>query len=74
MNTFETDDIILASVLKLRGYVLEKIVKTGNKGKFIFTEVPPEIITNFDLGNIRVEPVAFNNALKALTTSTRRMS
>ena len=72
--TYKTTDIVLASCLKLNGYKLETIeVDVSGKGTFVFADVPDPFITDFDLGNILVEPVLFNNTLKQLTTSVRRM-
>ena len=70
---FKTTDIILAAVLKLRGMEMTEIERNGNKGTFIFANVPDDVISQFDLGKITVEPVTFNNAIKQLTTSVRRM-
>lgn len=69
---FNTQDIVLAATLKEAGFKLDKIEKTGNKGTFFFDEVPDDLIEDYDTGKCRVEPVAFNNAIKALTTATRR--
>jgi len=71
-QTISTSDIVLAATLKVKGYTLHKIEKTGNKGIFIFEDVDSEIINDYDLGKCLIEPVAFNNAIKALTTATRR--
>lgn len=48
------------------------IEKQGNKGTFVFIDVDPTIIEDYDLGNLLVEPIAFNSAIKQLTTATRR--
>jgi hypothetical protein len=72
--TYETSDINLASCLKLEGYDLETIKKgDDNKGIFVFNDVDQSFIDRFDLGKLLVEPVAFNNTIKQLTTSVRRM-
>ena len=71
--TFRTTDIILASVLKLKGFSLIDIERNGNKGTFVFSKVSDQIIKDFDLGKILIEPVSFNNTIKQLTTSVRRM-
>jgi hypothetical protein len=71
-RTIETQDIVLAAALKVLGYRLETIEKVGNKGIFFFSNVDDDVINDYDLGNIRVEPVAFNSAIKALTTASRR--
>lgn len=69
----ETQDIVLAATLKVLGYRLETIQKVGNKGIFFFNGVDESVITDYDLGNLKVEPVAFNSAIKALTTASRRI-
>lgn len=70
--TFKTTDIVLAATLKEKGYVMDRIEKVGNKGTFCFNDVDDDIIEQYDLGKLSVEPIAFNNAIKALTTATRR--
>lgn len=73
MNQYKTSDINLAAVLRLEGYDLLDIELSGTKGTFVFGDVNQEIINEYDLGKRRVEPVAFNNMIKQLTTSVRRM-
>lgn len=70
---FRTSDIILAACLKLNNLKMSSIEIDGNKGMFVFDDVPQDIITDYDLGQMLVEPVAFNNAIKQLTTSVRRI-
>lgn len=70
---FHTTDIVLAATLKVHNYSMTSIEKHGNKGTFIFVQVDDDFIAQFDLGNVRVEPVMFNNAIKQLTTSVRRI-
>ena len=72
-QTISTSDIVLAATLKVKGFVLNRIEKNGNKGIFIFDGVEVSVIEDYDLGKSLVEPVAFNNAIKALTTATRRI-
>jgi len=73
-ETYKTTDIILAACLKINGYELDSIKKgETNKGIFVFRDVPKEFIADYDLGKLQVEPVTFNNAIKQLTTSVRRM-
>ena len=69
----ETSDIVLAASLKVKGYKLDRIEKQGNRGIFCFSDVDAETLSDFDLGKCLIEPVAFNNAIKALTTATRRI-
>ena len=70
---YETTDIVLAAFLRLSGIDLVTIVKQGQKGTFVFENVADELIQDYDLGRARVEPVQFNNAIKSLTTSVRRI-
>ena len=70
---YRTSDIILAACLRVHGFVMTSIEKQGNKGTFVFSNVTDDFILNYDLGKILVEPIAFNNAIKQLTTSVRRM-
>lgn len=72
-KNIETQDIVLAAALKVLGYRLDTIEKVGNKGIFFFNEVDESAIQDYDLGNMVVEPVAFNSAIKALTTASRRI-
>lgn len=72
-QAISTSDIVLAASLKVKGFILNRIEKNGNKGIFIFDEVDLQIIEDYDLGKCLIEPVAFNNAVKALTTATRRI-
>ena len=69
----ETSDIVLAASLKVKGYKLDRIEKQGNRGIFCFADVDDAVLSEFDLGKAVVEPVSFNNAIKALTTATRRI-
>lgn len=69
----ETQDIVLAATLKVLGYRLDTIQKVGNKGIFFFKDVDESVVNDYDLGNLKVEPVSFNSAIKALTTASRRM-
>lgn len=73
MANVQTTDIVLAATLKVKGYKLDQIEKDGKRGVFCFTEVPDIELSEFDLGNTLVEPVALNNAVKALTTAIKRI-
>jgi len=72
-KSIETQDIVLAATLKVLGYRLDTIQKVGNKGIFFFNDVDEAVVNDYDLGNLKVEPVAFNSAIKALTTASRRI-
>ncbi len=74
MQNYKTTDIILAACLRMRGFDMVKIELNGSKGTFCFEEVDEDYLTDYDLGKCLVEPVNFNNTIKQLTTSVRRMS
>lgn len=76
MSQYKTTDIVLAASLKVNGYRLTDIERVGNtnKGTFVFEDVDEQFVVDYDLSKIHVEPVSFNNAIKQLTTSVRRMS
>lgn len=73
-RSLETQDIVLAAALKVLGFKIDHIEKIGNKGIFHFVDVDESAVNDYDLGNLKVEPVAFNSAIKALTTASRRTS
>lgn len=74
MEEFKTSDIILAACLRLDNHEMKRIELCGSKGTFVFDEIGEEYVGEFDLAKVRVEPVAFNNMIKQLTTSVRRMT
>lgn len=74
MNTeYRTTDIVLAAFLKISGCIISRIEKVGQRGTFVFASVSHQLVDQYDLGQSSVEPIAFNNAIKHLTTSVRRM-
>ena len=72
-SEYKTTDIVLAAFLKVNGVSMSQIEKVGQRGTFVFTDVDSELLSAYDLGNATVEPVAFNNSIKQLTTSVRRI-
>lgn len=72
-SEYRTTDIVLAAFLRLKGCSMLRIEKQGQKGTFVFENIGEALVLEYDLGNGMVEPVAFNNAIKQLTTSVRRM-
>jgi hypothetical protein len=69
----QTTDIVLSATLIALGYNLISIDRNGERlGRFGFSDVPDEILHEFDLGTLRVEPRTFNNAIKRLTVAARR--
>lgn len=72
-SEYKTSDIVLAAFLRLSGCQMSGIEKQGQKGTFVFVNVNDALVVDYDLGRARVEPVSFDNAIKQLTTSVRRM-
>jgi hypothetical protein len=70
---YKTTDIVLAASLKVLGTELDTIEINGTKGTFVFKDVEQSFLLDYDLGKVLVEPVSFNNAIRQLTTSVRRM-
>lgn len=72
---FETTDIVLAAVLKVKMCELTNIIRNGNTniGTFVFSNVDDKLLNEFNLGKSLVDPITFNNTIKQLTTSVRRM-
>lgn len=71
---YKTPDIVLAAFLKINNCLLSEIEKAGQRGTFVFEQVPVALIEQYNLGRAQVEPVTFNNTIKFLTTSVRRIS
>ena len=69
---YPTTDLILATVLKENGNVLDKITTQGIKGIFYFLDVEKDFLVSYDTGKLLVEPVSFQNSLRSLTAAVRR--
>jgi hypothetical protein len=70
---YKTTDIILAAFLRLSGCPMLGIEKQGSRGTFVFDSMDDKLIQTYDLGQALVEPAAFNNMIRQLTTSVRRV-
>ena len=71
---YKTTDIVLAASLVVHGFKMTSIETVGSRGTFVFESVDDDFLLQYDLSKCAVEPVAFNNAIKRLTTSVRRMT
>lgn len=69
---YKTSDIVLAASLKSLGNTLSSVELQGSKGIFVFEDVEQQFLDQFDLGQVRIEPIAFHSAVKQLTTIVRR--
>jgi len=74
MTIYRTTDIVLAASLRVHNYKMSGIEIVGSRGTFVFENVDEDFLLQYDLSKCAVEPVAFNNAIKQLTTSVRRMT
>jgi len=72
IQEYKTSDIVLASYICVERFEVSSIERVGNKGTFVFRDVPRDLINQFYLGSARVEPVAFNTAIRRLTTAVKR--
>ena len=69
-----TSDIVLAASLKLSNTPMDRIsIRDGRRGEFIFRNVDEELIDKVMMGKILVEPYAFHNEVKHLTTVIAQM-
>lgn len=73
-EAYKTTDIVLAASLCVHDYKMSSIEIVGSRGTFVFDGVDQDFLLQYDLSKCSVEPVAFNNAIKRLTTSVRRMT
>lgn len=71
---YKTTDIVLAASLRVHSYKMNSIEVVGSRGTFVFENVNEDFLIQYDLSKCAVEPIAFNNAIKQLTTSVRRMT
>ena len=69
----ETTDITMAAYLKAKGAELTTIALQGTRGAFIFEDVSPELVKQFDTGHGLVEPVLYHTMLRQLATACKRM-
>lgn len=71
---YSTTDIVLAASLVVHNHKMVRIDVTGSRGTFIFVGVGEDFLHDYELGQCLVNPIDFNNQIKRLTTSTRRMT
>ena len=51
---YKTSDIVLAAFLRLNGCQMSGIEKQGQKGTFVFANVPDTLVVDYDLGKASV--------------------
>ncbi len=72
-RTISTTDLCLAATLKVKGFRLLNIEKQGKRGTFFFQDVTDELIKEFHMGNILVEPSIFHQAVRSLAEAAKRL-
>lgn len=74
LPTYETTDLTLAAALRIHEVPLDRIVLTEKKrGVFCFVNVPYNLLEQFDLQQLQVEPFAFHQMIIKLSTAVRRL-
>ena len=76
LNTFETADIRLATSLYSLSIPLSHVTLSGRNGTmgiFHFTDVPQSMLTEFEQGEMRIEPQVWHMYLRRLTSMVRSM-
>ena len=74
LPTYETTDLTLAASLRVNDVQLDRIILTDKKrGVFVFTNVPYNLLEQFDLQQLSVEPFAFHQMIIKLSTAVRRL-
>lgn len=71
-RNIETSDLTLAAFLKLNGFKLDYIEKRGKQSYFCFVDVLNQKLEEFNAGKSLVEPMAYDEAFKALAASIKR--
>ena len=72
-TSYKTTDIVLAAVLKMLGYKLDSIEIEGRRGTFIFVDVDPHSLDEYNYDGIRVEPKEFHAHVRTLSSTINRM-
>jgi len=76
MNTiyaeYPVNDIVLAACMKLNLIRIDRISVHGSRGTFHFKDVPEQFLTDFDSGNVLVEPCTFHAEIRSLNTAIKR--
>lgn len=69
---YETTNIVFAAYFRNVGYAISEIRLDGRQGVFIFDDVEQSDIDAITLGSAHVEPVAFYDMIRQLTTVVKK--
>lgn len=72
--TYATNNIAVATALKVYGFKIDNISMTGRLATFHFEESAKNVAHQITLGNKTVEPIAFHAELRRLSTLARAMA
>lgn len=72
LTSYSTTDIVIAATLKSQGHRLVDVRLDGQRGTFVFSNIPETTIQDFNFGNLRVEPSNFHTCVKQLSAIIRR--
>lgn len=72
--TYPTNNIAIATTLRVFGFKIENIDVRGRLATFHFNESAREVAKEISLGNKSVEPLAFHSELRRLSSLARAMA
>ena len=75
LTTFTTSDLALAATLCVSGYQLiaiEPRPERPSHAAFVFDEVDRQVLNDYDMDKLRVEPKAIANKMRHLTGAARK--
>ena len=72
--SYVTTDLVLAATLRIYDIVLDNMTMVDKKrAVFYFNNVPDDLLMKFDTQQLSVEPIAFHNAVVALSNAIKRL-
>lgn len=78
MNTnlpeYKTSHIPLATYLKISGVAIVNVSCANHRATYTFSNVPRELIIEFNAGRATVEPARYASEMSHLTQTAKRLS
>ena len=74
ISEFNTTDLPLAAFLRINGYKLIEVRSKGQKGEFVFKDVPRQLLNDYNADNCVVEPKLFSSVMRQMVQSAKRIS
>jgi hypothetical protein len=72
--SYSTNNIAIATTLKVYGFKIKNIFVTGRLATFEFDDSAKVVAHEITLGNKTVEPIAFHSELRRLSSLARAMA